>query len=85
MLYEVITLRDFEHLESLDGSGSALYSHIGNCLLSLMLVTGSYFRNKSPEQTGFAAPGVPVDMRHLFDPDLLTGLIRDIFLNYYIV
>ncbi len=76
-------LRDFEHLEPLDGSTTGLYSHIGNCLLSLMLVTGSYFRNKSPEQAGFASPGVPVDVRHLFDPDLLTGLIRDIFLNYY--
>jgi hypothetical protein len=71
-------LRDFEHLERLNGSGLGLFRALGLQILSLFLVTGSYFRSKRPELRGLQRDGSPVDARGLFDPDLLHELLRQI-------
>jgi hypothetical protein len=76
-------LRDFEHLVSFRGRSRQLYRHIGTHLLSLMLLTGAYFRNMDRERVGVDDQGRPVDARDLFDRDLLKMLTRDIFLSYY--
>ena len=76
-------LRDFEHFEAFNGSGEALYRHIGTQVLSLLLVAGSWFRAAEPERAGLDEAGNPVDARHLFDAELLARLIEGIFLNYY--
>ncbi len=76
-------IRDFEHLASFDGTSRNLYRHIGNQVLSLLLVAGSYFRNKAPLRRGLSESGAPVDCRDLFDPDLLEELVRGVFLSYY--
>ncbi|MEW6327381.1 MAG: SidJ-related pseudokinase [Thermodesulfobacteriota bacterium] len=76
-------LRDFEHFISFKGSGPSLYRYIGAHLLSLLLVTGSYFRNKDKARVGFDQGNKPVDARDLFDKQLLKELIRGIFLSYY--
>lgn len=76
-------LRDFEHLQSFHGSSQALYRHIGTHLLSLLLVAGSYFRNKMPQQRGLQSCGKPVDARHLFDRDLFQTVIAEILSAYY--
>ena len=75
--------RDFEHLISFNGSSQALYRHIGTHLLSLLLVAGSYFRNKSPQERGLLPDGTPVDARHLFDHCLYQRVIQKIFSAYY--
>ncbi|GBC61595.1 hypothetical protein DENIS_2557 [Desulfonema ishimotonii] len=76
-------VRDFEHLMSVNGSGRQIYRHIGTQLLSLLLVAGSYFRNRAADCFGFESPGVPVDARHLFDGELLGELVTGIFRNYF--
>jgi len=76
-------IRDFEHLISFQGSNLALYRHIGNHFLSLMLIAGSYFRNKAPEMVGFSAEGKPMDTRFLFDINFLEEIIRGVFHCYY--
>ena len=76
-------IRDFEHLFSFKGSSLNLYRHIGTQLLSLFLVTGSYFRNKDREKAGFDRQGNPVDARELFDRQFLKKIIRGIFGSYY--
>ncbi len=76
-------LRDFEHLESIAGPGPELYRHLGTHLLSLLLVAASWFRNRRPELAGHDARGRPVDVRHLFDQDVLEKIIRAIFRHYY--
>jgi hypothetical protein len=76
-------IRDLEHLTPLKNSDQTLYHHIGTHLLSLVLVAGSYFRHRDPESIGFDPSGQPVDVRHLFDPDLFKQLLMEIFLNYY--
>ena len=76
-------VRDFEHLVSFKGSSKHLYPHIGTHLLSLFLVTGSYFRNKEKSRVGFDGQGKPVDARELFDRDHLVELIDGIFVSYY--
>jgi hypothetical protein len=76
-------IRDFEHFTSFNGRGRELYIHIGTQILSLLLATGSYFRNKDAARIGFDENGNPVDARDLFDKALLQELIRDIFLSYY--
>ena len=77
-------LRDFEHFSALNENGLALYRHMGSHLLSFFLVTGSYFRNKNEKQVGFDLNGNPVDMRFLFDKNLLEEIISGIFQNYYL-
>lgn len=76
-------LRDFEHLIPFKGLNRALYRHIGMHMLSLLLVSGSYFRNQNKERIGLDANGEPVDARDLFDENLLRELIQGVFLRYY--
>lgn len=76
-------LRDFEHFSTVNEKGLALYRHIGSQLLSFFLLSGSYFRNKNEKQVGYDSTGNPVDVRFLFDKDLLEEIISGIFQNYY--
>jgi hypothetical protein len=76
-------VRDFEHLESFSGKSKNLYRHIGSHMLSLLLIAGSYFRNKDRTRVGFDKDGSPVDARDLFDREFLKDLIKEIFKNYY--
>jgi len=76
-------IRDFEHLEAIPGASSGFYRFVGNHLISIILIGASYFRNHDPERTGFNKEGFPVDMRHLFCPDLMQALIEDSFNAYY--
>ncbi len=76
-------LRDFQHLISFNGPPRELYRHIGNQILSLLLIVGSYFRNKHRKLIGFDENGRPVDARHLFDKEVLKELIKGIFSKYY--
>lgn len=77
-------LRDFEHLASIkSNTREGLYRYIGMHLLSLFLITGSYFRNREPCKRGFDSKARPVDVRHLFDKTLLKNIINDVFRHYY--
>jgi hypothetical protein len=76
-------LRDFEHLLVIGKGGKAVYRNIGTHLLSLLLVAGSYFRNRDRRQVGFDADGCPVDARHLFDREALCRMIVSVFRGYY--
>jgi hypothetical protein len=76
-------LRDFEHLAAFDGDGLGLYRHIGTHLLSLLLVAGSWFRNREPGLAGRTAGGGPVDARHLFDHGQLRTVAQRIFSGYH--
>lgn len=76
-------VRDFEHLEVLDGKGSRPYRSMGKHFISMLLVSGSYFRKKDPGQTGLDADGRPVDARKLFDKEVLEKAVYGIFQNYY--
>ena len=76
-------IRDFEHLVSFNGKSRTLYRHIGIHILSLILIAGSYFRNKDVDRMGFDSHGKPVDARDLFDREFLKELINEIFRNYY--
>lgn len=76
-------IRDFEHFISFKGFGRDLYRHIGSHMLSLLLVTGSYFRNKNTSKVGFDKHGKPVDARDLFDKRVLKEIILGVFLSYY--
>ncbi|MCF8044982.1 MAG: hypothetical protein K9J83_03895, partial [Desulfarculaceae bacterium] len=74
-------LRDFEHLEFVDRTRT-LKRCIGEHLLSLILVAGSFFRNRNPGLKGYDAQGAPADARHLFDPALLENILHDIIHSY---
>ncbi len=76
-------LRDFEHLIGFAGPPLHLYRHLGNHFLSLLLVSASYFRARDSRRVGLDPDGRPVDARDLFDADLLTRLIEDIFAGYH--
>ncbi len=76
-------IRDFEHLISFKGSNRELFRLIGNHFLALLLVLGSYFRNKKPYKTGVDDKGNPVDVRYLFDKRLLQEGIKIILHSYY--
>ena len=76
-------IRDFEHLESCQKSGWALYKKIGTHILSLILVSGSYFRNMEVDRFGRDNAADPVDARDLFDQDLLTELTQGVYANYF--
>lgn len=76
-------IRDFEHLVAFEGLSRNLYRYIGTHILSLLLVTGSYFRNKDQGRVGLDGQGRPVDARDLFDKEFLKELIQGIFLGYY--
>jgi len=81
--FGVTGIRDFEHLIPFRGLSRNLYRHIGEHLLSLFLVTGSFFRNKDREKIGIDSEGRHVDARDLFDRPFLREIIQGIFLNYY--
>ena len=76
-------LRDFEHLELFTGESRCLYRHIGSHFLSLLLVAGSWFRRRDGARIGLDENGKPLDVRHLFDRQLLEAMIRQIFANYF--
>jgi len=76
-------IRDFEHFIPFKGINRKLYRHIGNHLLGLMLVTGSYFRNKDRERIGFDKNGRVIDARDLFERDFFKELLEGIFSRYY--
>ncbi len=69
-------LRDFEHFQSIGSSGRNLYRQIGAAFLSLLLIAGSYFRNRDAALVGRMPDGSPIDARHLFDPSLLGAACR---------
>ena len=73
-------LRDLEHLAPADGR---FYRIIGTHLLSLLLVIGSYFRNREPERRGLVRGGAPVDARDLFDRDAVRALAETVFREYF--
>ncbi len=68
-------IRDFEHFIAFKGSNRQLYRHIGSHFLSLLLILGSYFRNKDRQKTGIDKNGDPVDVRGLFDELFLKEMI----------
>ena len=76
-------VRDFEHLEAVSGSSPKYYRLIGNHFMSIILICASYFRNHHPERTGFDKKGYPIDVRHLFCPDLMQEFIEASFNAYY--
>ncbi|MEJ2040757.1 MAG: SidJ-related pseudokinase [Desulfosarcinaceae bacterium] len=83
--FGVSGIRDFEHLVPVGGSGGdlQLYRMIGQHLLSLLLVAGSYFRVREPQRRGLDVCGRPVDARDLFDPALLQAWIEMVFKGYH--
>jgi len=76
-------LRDFEHFVSHAGPTGPLYKCMGDHLLGLLLVTGSYFRFKEPARMGLGPDGRPADARELFDPALLAEALTTIYDAYY--
>jgi hypothetical protein len=76
-------IRDFEHFINFKGHSRDLYRHIGSHIMSLLLVTGGYFRNKNRSRVGLDEHGKPVDTRDLFDKVVLKKIILGVFLNYY--
>ena len=76
-------IRDFEHLIALNGLSRKLHYYIGTHIFSLLLVTGSYFRDKDRDRVGLDEQGNPIDARDLFDKQFLKELIEGIFLRYY--
>jgi hypothetical protein len=81
--FAVTGIRDFEHFVHPNGDGRNLYEPIGTHILSLLLVAGSYFRNKDRGRVGLNEHGEPVDARDLFDAQFLKELVFEIFLAYY--
>ncbi|MDY6950834.1 MAG: SidJ-related pseudokinase [Thermodesulfobacteriota bacterium] len=76
-------IRDFEHFVSFRGSYEELIQHIGNHLLGLFLVTGSYFRNKDRRSVGLDRNRRPVDTWYLFDRALLRKIVEGIVCSYH--
>jgi len=76
-------LRDFEHFRCLNGQQGELFREAGTQVLSLALVAGSCFRLQQPSRFGLDSDGRPLDMRHLFDADLLEELLRSIACGYF--
>ncbi len=76
-------IRDFEHFISFNGSSRKLYEFIGSHVFSLVLIAGSYFRNRDDSRTGFDDFGNPVDTRDLFNEPFLKKTVKKIFTNYY--
>jgi len=76
-------LRDFEHFHGMKTNTRKYYEYLGSHIMSLVLVTGSYFRNSQPERCGYDEKGHPTDQRELFDHKVLKTLIHDIFQSYF--
>jgi hypothetical protein len=81
--FGVSGLRDFEHFTSVAGRPVARYEIIGSHLISLLLVAGSYFRQKAPDRVGCDPSGRPVDARELFDRGLLQSIVAGVWEAYY--
>ncbi|MEF3697399.1 SidJ-related pseudokinase [Desulfolutivibrio sp.] len=81
--FGITGLRDFEHFVSHAGPTRPLFKCMGDHLLGLLLVTGSYFRFKEPTRVGLSGDGQPVDARELFDPALLAEALTMIYGAYY--
>ena len=75
-------LRDFEHFASLGSRPVRLYRQMGDHLLSLFLVAGSYFRMRDPQLIGRGPDGAPADARHLFDEALLVRVVAEAVAGY---
>lgn len=81
--FGVTGIRDFEHLIAFKGPSRRLYHYVGAQIFSLLLVAGSYFRNKDVGRVGLDGQGNPVDARDLFDEQFLAELVQGISLSYY--
>ncbi len=81
--FGITGIRDFEHLIAFRGLSQRLYRHIGTQIFSLLLVVGSYFRNKDRGRVGLSGQGNPMDARDLFDKAFLKKLVQGVFLSYY--
>jgi hypothetical protein len=81
--FGITGVRDFEHLIGFNGLSRELYRYIGAQIFSLLLVAGSYFRNKDRGRFGLDGQGNPVDARDLFDKQFLMELVQEISLSYY--
>ncbi len=75
-------LRDFEHIISIKNS-EKLRHFIGEHILSFVLVLGSFFRNKNPNEIGFDQNGLPINTQHLFDKSLFSQILLDVVKAYY--
>ncbi len=79
----------WRRLQQIAGTGhSSRPVWIGRSLVSRfgprrLLVCASYFRNLAPYRVGTGVNGAPVDVRHLFDPELLHDTVLEIFSKYY--
>ena len=60
-----------------------LYRAVGNHFLRLFLIAGSFFRNKKRDRVGLDHDGNPVDVRYLFDKEVLKEILEAIFIGYY--
>lgn len=76
-------IRDFEHFQATEISGEKLYWNLGAHILSLLLISASYFRNREKGVRGLSPEGKPVDARYLFDENYLIELIRETLESYY--
>lgn len=81
--FGITGIRDFEHLIAFKGLSQTLYRHIGTQIFSLLLVAGSYFRNKDRGRVGLDRQGNPMDARDLFDKQFLEELVEGLSLSYY--
>lgn len=81
--FGVSGLRDFEHLKPFTGNGKDLYEHIGAHILSLILVTGSWFRNKETHSDSLNSENKFKDTRHLFDKGFFIAVVQGMFDSYY--
>ncbi|MFC1709684.1 metallophosphoesterase [Candidatus Omnitrophota bacterium] len=77
--------RDLEHLIAFRGTLLELQHYIGSQLLSLFLISASYFRNRDRSRVGINKRNgkATIDARDLFDPVLLRELVEGIISSYY--
>ncbi|MBU4262628.1 MAG: SidJ-related pseudokinase [Proteobacteria bacterium] len=76
-------IRDFEHFQTTEIYGGKLYWNLGAHILSLLLISASYFRNRAKGVQGLSSDGKPIDARYLFDENNLIDLIRETLTSYY--
>ncbi len=78
-------IRDFEHIISYDGTNRRrFYAEIGSHFLSFILIIGSYFRMRCAEKRGIGPKGTPVDVREIFDRDIMKKAIEGVVKNYFL-
>jgi len=80
--FGVSGLRDFEHLHPIGQNVGPVTRVIGDHLLSLVLVTGAYFRAGPPARQGMDTDGRPVDVRHRFDRDRFRAVVEQSWAGY---